>query len=206
MAITTTRFATRAAAALLAAGSIASLASVPAFATPDAPAPAAPAAPAAAAPAAPATDAGATPATPASDADASFTKGTEVSFRNNTGSPVWVREHHVFDDWYGSDVLQPGQAKSYSGNFAGVDDVQLRVFRSAEDARGNSVFKAIEVDAENPAWSSPWLSVSYQSKYYNVGTVQYYVSPIAGAHFTGKRHADSSHYKQFELTMTKGWS
>ncbi len=115
-------------------------------------------------------------------------------------------EHKAFTDWWASDVLQPGETRSYHGNYGGVDDVQLRVFRSAEDARENSVFKAIEVDAENPAWSSPWLSVSYQSKYYSVGTQHYYVSPIAGAHFTGKRHGDTSHYKQFELTMTKGWS
>lgn len=194
---TTTRFARRAAAALLAAGSIAGLACVPAVAAPAAPAQAAPAAPAPA----PAATTG-----PSADADASFTKGTRVSFRNDTGSTVWVREHEVFTSWFSAQAVRPGEVKRYTGNFAGVDDVQLRVFRSAEDARGNSVFKAIEVDAENPAWSSPWLSVSYQSKYYNVGTVQYYVSPIAGAHFTGKRHADSSHYKQFELTMTKGWS
>jgi len=201
---TTTRFARRAAAALLAAGSIAGLASVPAFAAPAAPAPA----PAATAPApAPAATAPA-PATPAAEteSDASFTKGTRVTFRNDTGSTVWVREHEVFTSWFSATALQPGQSKAYTGNFAGVDDVQLRVFRSAEDAKENSVFKAIEVDGENPAWGCPWLSVSYQSKSYWVGTVHHYVSPIAGAAFTGKRHGDTSHYKQFELTMTKGWS
>lgn len=193
MATTTTRIASRAAAALLAAASLASLSYAPAFA---APAPAAPA-PVAPAPAAPAAG---------PEADNSFTKGTQVWFRNDTGSTVWVREHHVFTDWYASEQLQPGESAYYSGNYGGVDDVQLRIFRSAEDARENSVFKAIEVDAENPAWSSPWLSVSYQSKYYSVGTVHFYVSPIAGAHFTGQRHGDSDNYKHFELTMTKGWS
>ncbi len=201
---TTTRFARRAAAALLAAGSIAGLASVPAFAAPAAPAPA----PAATAPApAPAATAPA-PATPAAEteSDASFTKGTRVTFRNDTGSTVWVREHEVFTSWFSATALQPGQSKAYTGNFAGVDDVQLRVFRSAEDAKENSVFKAIEVDGENPAWGCPWLSVSYQSKSYWVGTVHHYVSPIAGAAFTGKRHGDSDYFKNFELHMTKGWS
>ena len=204
MTTKTTRLAARAAAALLAAGSIAGLTAVPSLAAPAAPAPAAPA-PAAPAPA---TEVGAVPAAPApaADSDNSFTKGTSVYFRNASGGAIWVREHKAFTDWWASDVLQPGETRSYHGNYGGVDDVQLRVFRSAEDARENSVFKAIEVDAENPAWSSPWLSVSYQSKYYSVGTQHYYVSPIAGAHFTGKRHGDTSHYKQFELTMTKGWS
>lgn len=72
-----------------------------------------------------------------------------------------------------------------------MDDVQLRIFRSAEDARENSMLEAIEVDAENPAWSSPWLSVSYHSKYYGFGTVHHYESAQARAEFTGKRSGDS---------------
>ena len=174
-----------------------------ASAAPAAPATSNPAAPSPVAPA-PAAEGGAA-ATSDSHPDA-FTKGTNVWFRNETPNTVWVREHHIFTDWYAADEIKPGDSKAYSGNYGSVDDVQLRIFRSAEDARENSVFKAIEVDAENPAWSSPWLSVSYQSKYYSVGTVHFYVSPIAGAAFTGQRHGDSDNYKHFELTMTKGWS
>lgn len=134
-----------------------------------------------------------------------MTKGTSLWFRNETSATMWVREHHIYTDWYSADVLQPGQAKSYSGDFGGVDDVQLRIFRSAEDARENSMLKAIEVDVENPAWASPWLSVSYHSKHYSsVGTVHHYESALAGAQFTGKRNSDSSNFKEFELRMTKG--
>lgn len=145
-------------------------------------------------------------ATQVSGKHTSFTKGTAVWFANETSDPVWVREHHIFTDWYPADRLDPGESKTYVGNFGGVDDVQLRVFRSQEDARSNSVFKAIEVDAENPAYSSPWMSVSYVSKYYGVGTIHHYVSPIAGATFMGQRQADTPNYKYFDLRMQKGWS
>lgn len=188
------------AAGLLAGAALVSVTAPVAASAAPAPAPASVAAPVAPAPA-PAGEAAA-----AQDQVDSFTKGTKVWFSNETTETVWVREHHIFDDWYGSDVLKPGESKTYSGNFGGVDDVQLRVFRSAEDARENSVFKAIEVDAENPMYSSPWMSVSYQSKYYSVGEINYYVSPLAGAHFTGQRQADTSYYKYFDLRMTKGWS
>lgn len=198
MTALTSRFAARATAALLATATIAGLTSTMAVAAPADPANAA-------ASAATTTSATANPG-PAAEADTSFTKGTAVAFRNDTASSVWVREHHIYTDWYAAEEVKPGQTEYYSGNFGGVDDVQLRIFRSAEDARGNSMFKAIEVDAENPAWSSPWLSVSYHSKYYNVGTVHTYESALAGAQFTGKRNGDSSNFKEFELHMTKGWS
>lgn len=202
MAPKTSRLAARAAAALLAAGSLASLAAVPSFAVSDCPPSAAPAPAGTAASATPDAPAPA----PTTDAPDSYTKGTQVTLRNQTGGTIWVRGHRAFTDWWAPYVLNPGETVAYRGDFPGVDDVQLRIFRSAEDAKGNSVFKSIEVDAENPAWSSPWLSVSYQSKYYNVGTQHHYESPLAGAHFTGKRHGDSTHYKEFELTMTKGWN
>lgn len=211
MSITTNRIAARAAATLLAAASVAGLTCTGVHAAPAAPASISSPAPAPAFPTpiapVPADVAGAVPAAAASESDNSFTKGTSVWFRNATDSTMWVREHHIFTDWYVADELQPGEAKSYSGNYGGVDDVQLRIFRSAEDARENSMFKAIEVDAENPAWTSPWLSVSYHSKSYDsVGTVHHYESALAGAHFTGKRNSDSNNYKQFELHMTKGWN
>lgn len=68
------------------------------------------------------------------------------------------------------------------------------------------MLEAIEVDAENPAWSSPWLSVSYHSKYYGVGTVHHYESALARAELTGKLDGDSHCFKEFELRMTKGWN
>ena len=166
------------------------LAPAPAIPTPIAPAPAIP-----------------TPIAPApAGAPDSFTKGTKVWFVNETSNSVWVREHHIFDDWYGSEELKPGESRTYSGNYGGVDDVQLRIFRSAEDARENSVFKAIEVDAENPMYSSPWMSVSYDSKYYLVGTIHHYESPLAGAKFMGQRQEDQTYYKYFDLRMTQGWT
>lgn len=137
--------------------------------------------------------------------EAGVTKGTHVWFNNETSETVWVREHHIYTDWYSADELAPGESKTYSGNFGGVDDVQLRIFRSAEDARENSVFKAIEVDAENPAWSSPWMSVSYHCKYYLEGTIHHYESALAGAQFKGQRQVDTEYNKMFDLRMTRGW-
>lgn len=131
------------------------------------------------------------------------TKGTSLTFRNDTGKNVWVRHYRYAGEWRSPIQLAPGATRTYDGNWPGTDDVELRVFKSEEAAKDNSVFKAYEIDAENPAYSSPWISVSYMNRYFGVGdtTTWYGAGWLGDAEFWGKRHDDTSRYKQFELHM-----
>jgi hypothetical protein len=192
---TTSRFAVRATASLLAAMAAAGLASSAALAaepTPvGVPGPIPTSAPA--------------PAPAADQAQAnsahgwSWTKGTEVTFRNQSDTTVWLRHYDYAGRWNGAVKMAPGSTKVMTGTWVGTDDVEFRLFRSAEDANANR--RGYEIDAENPAYSEPWMSVDYRSQYFKVGDQRTWVRSGGIGEFHGARKDDTKDNKVFELTM-----
>lgn len=126
--------------------------------------------------------------------------GTKVKVVNNGDQSIWVREFSLGSmKWMSPREIQPGQSWNFEGKEDGFDDVELNVFTSLEDA--NNEDNGINVDAENPAYSTPWLSVDWDSEYFSEGHWHTWVADN-GMRFTGHRNGDCSHYKNFTLDIT----
>ncbi len=136
-----------------------------------------------------------------------WTKGTKVTFRNDTGVTIWVRQYDCMRDWYSPKKMEPGTTLTFAGDHPGTDDVELRVFKSEDAATSNWWYKSYEIDAENPAYSSPWMSVGYRSQYFREGDTHEWRAELAPdrAVFWGKRHGDTDKFKVFELHMKSVW-
>lgn len=141
------------------------------------------------------------------DVSGRWTKGTAVTFRNDTGATIWVRHYDCLRDWHDPRKMEPGTSLRFTGDHPGTDDVELRVFRTEKDAESNWLVNSYEIDAENPAYSSPWMSVGYDNHYFREGeTHTWHAGSQPGrASFWGKRHDDTDKYKVFELHMKSLW-
>lgn len=129
------------------------------------------------------------------------TKGVEVLVRNDGDQTLWVRKWHWQTDFYWESpvAINPGSEARFTGKSSGTDDLELRVFLDEGKAHANE--DGIEVDAENPAYSTPWMSVDWDSEYFNIGGTHTWVADD-GSRYWGKREDDSYHYKRFRLHVT----
>lgn len=154
--------------------------------------------PATAAPPAPAS---AVQAADRAEASEFITKGTSVTVRNDGDQTIWVRKWHWRTGfyWEAPMALTPGALASFAGNHCPGDDVELRVFFDQGKADDNE--DGIDVDAENPAYAAPWLSVDWDSEYFSVGGTHTWVAHD-GSRYWGQRESDSSAYKHFRLHVT----
>lgn len=134
----------------------------------------------------------------------SMTKGTKVSFRNDTGKTVWIREWVFNAKW--SEYLNrisPGDWYTQADDSKGVDDVEFRIFRSYEDAKDNSNY--LEVDAENPPYHHPYMVVDWHEHRFNVNETYEYRVMGDKVICWSKRYEDSEKYKEFHLHMKTIW-
>lgn len=149
-------------------------------------------------------------------------RGTNIDLENRTGKPIWVSQ------WGGSgtgwsvpderDSLKPGHRFNYAANRVGSDDVELRIFLSYSDVLAKK--KYVDVEAENPVWSAPWMAVAKESDVYfdlwqehtfketqtheadqsAFGAPQVAVNSVE---MSAKRWADTKDCKWFSLSITK---
>jgi hypothetical protein len=144
-----------------------------------------------------------TPATSSADSTtlgnpASRPLETRVLLKNNTKEAVYTSSYRGMGVWSDWTVLWPGHSRSFRDSYRWSDDVEFRI--STEQSKSNS----IDVDAENPAYSTPWMSVDWNSEYFNVGGTYTWEVKDGGEIF-GTRHHDSDDAKQFELVINKVW-
>lgn len=129
-----------------------------------------------------------------------FNSGTEVTVRNDGDETMWVRRWHQKTDYYWESPveLSPGAEFAFAGKHGLADDVELRVFFDKSKADANT--GGIEIDAENPAYSAPWMSVDWDSEYFSVGGTHTWIAHD-GSRYWGKRLSDDG-YKKFRLHVT----
>ena len=123
---------------------------------------------------------------------------TRVTLKNNTKEAVYTKYYRGMGVWSDWSVLWPGQSTSFRNLYRWSDDVEFRI------STDQSQRTAIDVDAENPLYSTPWMSVDWNSEYFNVGGTYTWHVKDAGELF-GTRHQDSDGAKQFELVINKVW-
>lgn len=128
--------------------------------------------------------------------------GSRLVLRNDTGGSIWVSNYVTFGTWSAATELTAGRSVSFTGRHAGSDDIELRIFRAKPSDVSN--LDRIEVDVENPTYSTPWMSVASDSEYFNQHSTHYWTTG-KGAEFWGKRDGDSDRYKEFQLHMKKSW-
>jgi hypothetical protein len=128
------------------------------------------------------------------------TKGTAVTVRNTGDQSIWLRKYDVLRlKWESPEEIPVGGENRYCEISANLDDVELLVFFDKGKADRND--GGVNVDAENPAYSSPWMSVDWNSEYFSIGGTYTWVAKD-GSRFWGKRGADSDRHKEFELHVT----
>lgn len=133
-----------------------------------------------------------------------ITLGTKVSFRNDTGHPIFIRAW-VANAFWTPAIANVAQGDWYTqaDNSKMVDDVEFRIFKSYQDAKDNKNY--IEVDAENPSWGHPYMVVNWHEHKFNVNETYEYRVKDDKAIFWSKRYADSEKYKEFHLHMKTIW-
>lgn len=141
----------------------------------------------------------ASPSTTADDGSVGITKGTHVKVLNEGDETMYVRMFIWPKGWSSPEAVTPGQEKSYAYSRTGADDVELRFFFNEHSAAHNT--DGIEVDADNPALTHPWLSVDWSREYFVVGRTHTWVADD-GSRYWGKREGDSSGFKHFRLHVT----
>lgn len=141
--------------------------------------------------------------TTSKDPESRWTKGTRVTVRNDTGRTIWVRQYDHAGMWFAPVQMEPGASHSWGGNWAVVDDVELRFFWREDDAKNNSRFNSTDVDAENPSYSAPWMSVGYDSRWFGIGQTQHWRFSQTHVEFWGKRNDDSRDFKEFDLHVKR---
>ena len=134
----------------------------------------------------------------ASDIAPSQPLATQVTLKNNTQEAVYISRYRGMGIWSNWTVLWAGQSETFRNSYRGSDDVEFRISR--DKTRRTS----IDVDAENPLYSTPWMSVDWNSEYFNVGGT-YTWQVKSGGELFGTRHHDADGAKQFELVINKVW-
>lgn len=132
------------------------------------------------------------------DNSVAITKGTWVKVRNEGDTTMYVRMYHS-TGWASPVAINPGQERSFAYSRTGADDVELRFFFQESSAASNS--DGIEVDADNPALTHPWLSVDWSREYFVVGRTHTWVADD-GSRYWGKREGDCGGFKHFSLHVT----
>lgn len=127
------------------------------------------------------------------------TRGTHVGVGNGGDLPIWIQKWYPSGGWGNVYKLNPGEWTSHSGDYPVLDDVEMRVYFSEADAQSES--NNIDIDAENPAATTPWMSVDWDSEYFGVGGKHTWITD-EGHRFDGERHADSKHNIEFRLLIT----
>lgn len=129
------------------------------------------------------------------------TRGTHVTFANSGDQPIWIREYNPGPPgvWGRAHKVDPGGIKGLDGDYPVLDDVEARVYFSESDAQAEE--NHVEVDAENPAYSTPWMSVDWDSEYFSVGGTHTWITE-EGHRFEGQRMEDSKDNKEFRLDVT----
>lgn len=133
------------------------------------------------------------------DRPAAWTRGTHVGVQNTGDEPVWIQRFFPAGGWGEPTKLAPGEWTDHAGDYAALDDCEMRVFFSAADAAAER--DNVDVDAENPSYSTPWMSVDWDSEYFSVGGKHTWITD-EGHRFDGERVEDSRHYKEFRLKIT----
>ena len=129
------------------------------------------------------------------------TRGTHVGVQNTGDQPIWIQKYWPGPPgkWSTPVKVMPGEWTSHSGDYPMIDDCEMRVFFSEADAREEE--NNIDIDGENPAGTSPWLSVDWDSEYFKVGGKHTWITD-EGHRFEGERVSDSATMKEFRLKIT----
>lgn len=143
----------------------------------------------------------AAPAAPPAANSPQFTwqKGTMVIVQNTGDQSIWVVKRYPFGGTDSPTEIEAAKQRTWEGKREGQDDVELIVYFSKSDADQGK--NGIEVDAENPVYSTPWLSVDWDSEYFNEGSSHTWVASD-GSRYYGKRSHDSAEHKVFWLEVT----
>ncbi len=127
-------------------------------------------------------------------------KGTMVIVQNTGDQSIWVVKLYPFGATSDDPVqIDPGKQYTWQGKRDGQDDVELAVYFNKGDADREK--NGIDVDAENPLYSTPWLSVDWDSEYFNEGSSHTWVTKD-GSRYHGRRSHDSHEHKVFWLQIT----
>lgn len=127
------------------------------------------------------------------------TRGTNVGVTNGGDQPIWIQKFRPSSGWGTPVKLAPGEWTHHSGDYPVLDDCEMRAYFSEADARSHD--NNVDIDAENPAGTSPWMSVDWDSEYFSVGGKHTWITDD-GHRFDGERLGDSRHNKEFRLTIT----
>lgn len=132
------------------------------------------------------------------------TDGTAVRVHNFTGKRLYYRLYHpVYVEWRGPYSLEVNDSVYLAYDWPTFDDVELHLFFSEAAAKANE--KPIDIQAENPAWSAPWVSINGWTEYFQSEGESHEIVERCrlrdGDRFWVKREGDTSGYKELTIHL-----
>jgi hypothetical protein len=137
-----------------------------------------------------------------------FTMGTSIEIHNHTGKDIYYRGNNPYYGWDNTpSTLQPGRSMRISRDYAAFDDIEGRIFADYAAAAANDSVRSIELQAENPAWSAPWIEYSNHTEYFqNQGEEHSVTEPCTWRDTNSwwwKRENDGNGHKNFQLHIKR---